>query len=120
MITVKPDPSRNLLAVTFSGHVAATEVKAHVREVETALNALPRGFRLLTDLSEVESMEFASAPDIERVMDKCNAQGVALVVRVVPDARKDIGFKIMSYFHYSREVPIVTCETREQAEQALL
>lgn len=119
MFTVEADPSQNLLVIKFSRQVGSDEIKRHLVEVEAALNALQPGFRMLTDLSELESMEYAAAPYISQTMDKCNAKGVALVVRVIPDARKDIGFKIMSYFHYGRTVPIITCATVEEANAAL-
>ena len=33
--------------------------------------------------------------------------------------RKDIGFGILSIFHYARRVRVVTCETRAEAERVL-
>ena len=119
MLIVTADPARKLLVLKFSRHVGSHEVKRHAEEVDAALALLQPGFRLLTDLSELESMEYASAPLISRTMDKVNAKGVASVVRVIPDARKDIGFKMMSYFHYGKKVGIVTCETVEEANAAL-
>ena len=43
--------------------------------------------------------------------------GVAEVVRVIPDPQKDIGLNILSVFHYSRRVRIVTCESLAEAEE---
>lgn len=40
-------------------------------------------------------------------------------MRIVPDPKKDIGFRVMSYFHYAADVGIVTVETMEEAERAL-
>ena len=119
MTTVKPDPSRNLLVIKFSGHVESHEVQQHIEEIEAALKTLQPGFRLLTDLSELEFMEYAAATYIRQAMDKQNAHGVAVVVRVVPDPRKDIGFRMLSYFHYGRDVRIITCETVLEADTAL-
>ena len=45
--------------------------------------------------------------------------GIAKVVRIIPDPKKDIGLNIMSVFHYQRRVQIITCETLDQADQAL-
>jgi hypothetical protein len=42
-----------------------------------------------------------------------------MVVRIIPDPRKDIGLSIMSVFHYRRGVRIVTCETLAEALSAL-
>jgi hypothetical protein len=42
-----------------------------------------------------------------------------MVVRVIPNPQKDIGLNILSLFHYRRRVRIVTCETLEEAMNAL-
>ena len=76
---------------------------------------LPEGFRLLTDLTGLEAMDSACLPHIKRAMDLGNKKGVALVVRVVPDPHKDIGFNILSIFHYRRGVRIVTVKTVQEA-----
>ncbi len=54
-----------------------------------------------------------------RVKELIREKGVALVVRVVPKRSKDIGFNILSLFHYPQKVHIVTCATLAEAEQAL-
>ena len=119
MITVQADPSRNLLTMKFSGHVGSHAVKRESVAILPALDTLQAGFSLLTDLSELESMEYTVAPYISKFMDLFSAKGVSRVVRVIPDARKDIGFKMMSYFHYDHKVHIITCETVEEANQVL-
>jgi len=60
-------------------------------------------------------MAYACAPEIEAMMDVFRQKGVGLVLRVVPDARKDIGFRVMSYFHYGRAVPVLTVDSRDEA-----
>ena len=53
------------------------------------------------------------APDCQtelgRQMDLIAQAGVNLLVRVIPDASKDMGMSIMTVFHYSRQVRVVTC-----------
>jgi hypothetical protein len=53
------------------------------------------------------------------MMDLCNKQGAARVVRVIPDPHKDIGLNILSLFHYGRKVRISTYQTLAEALQAL-
>jgi anti-anti-sigma regulatory factor len=77
------------------------------------------GFRLLADLTELEAMDMACAPFIEKAMDLCNQKGASMVVRVIPDPRRDIGLQIMSIFHYRGDVQIFTCETLAQADDLL-
>jgi hypothetical protein len=52
-------------------------------------------------------------------MDMCNQNGVAEVLRVIPDPRQDIGLQIMSYFHYSSEVRVVTYPNVDEALEQL-
>ncbi len=119
MIIVEAEPARNLLTVTYCGHVVPGEFEPAMGEIREGLAKLEPGFRLLTDLGGLEAMEYACAPLIDKAMDLINAGGVSTVVRIVPDPRKDIGFRVMSYFHYRPDVAIVTCETKEEAERAL-
>ena len=87
--------------------------------MRAGLAQLKSGFRLLADLTELESMDVACAPFIEKAMELCNQKGASMVVRVIPDPRRDIGLQIMSIFHYRGDVKIVTCETLAQAKEIL-
>ena len=66
-------------------------------------------------------MPTTAAPYVGQIMELCAGKGVALVVRLLPaEPSKDIGFAIMSRFHYSPDIPIVTCATMEEAMSRLL
>jgi hypothetical protein len=119
MFTIEFDQSRNLLVIRYSDHVGPAETERALAEMRLALEKVERGFRLLADLTDLRSMDLACAPHIESAMDMCNEKGVALVVRIIPDPRQDIGMKIMSYFHYGGDVRIVTCETTDEAMRFL-
>jgi hypothetical protein len=119
MFQVEVDKSKNLLQISYAQHVGPEDAKAVVEQVSTLLLDLRPGFRLLTDMSGLESMDLACVPCIERMMDLCNKKGVDMVVRVIPDPYKDIGLNIMSLFHYPRRVRIVTCETLKEAMKVL-
>jgi anti-anti-sigma regulatory factor len=119
MFQVAFDKKKSLLKISFAQHVGEDEAKVSWEKVEGVLADVQQPFQLLTDLSEMESMDLACRSYIDKTMDLCNQKGVQSVVRVIPDQRKDIGLNIMSLFHYGRGVRIVTCETMEQARQAL-
>jgi anti-anti-sigma regulatory factor len=119
MIHLEADPSKNLLRITFSGYVAPDEAHANLEKVREALSNLALGFRLLADLSTLDAMDIACAEHLKTSMDICNEAGVSIVVRIIPDPKKDIGLNIMSKFHYDRDITIVTCETEAQAMKAL-
>jgi len=117
MVTVSIDESKNLLTVGFAQHVGLEEAMLYPQKVEPALARLQPDFKLLVDLSNLDSMDFSCAAYIDQVMDLCNQKGVATVVRVIPDPHKDIGLHVMSHFHYSRDVHIITCENMAEARR---
>ena len=118
MFKVEAEPAKKLLIMTFAQHVGPEDLKKR-RNVRELLAELPPGFRLLSDLSKLETMDPACLAYIKTNMDLLNKRGVSKVVRVIPDPHKDIGLNILSLFHYRRGLPIVTCETREEAMAVL-
>ena len=119
MYKIELDRSKSLLKISFAQHVGPEETSRGEAEIKGLLADQPPGFRLLADLSALESMDVACVGDIRRIMDLLNKKGIEMVVRVIPDPRKDIGLNILSHFHYRRGVRIITCETLEEAMKAL-
>jgi hypothetical protein len=119
MISADLDKSQFRLRFTFAQRVGRDEMTASMDHVMKLVSQAKPGFTLLTDLSQLESMDLACRPLIDKIMDACCRAGIRKVVRVVPDPTRDIGFGIMSLFHYGPEVRIVTCETLEEAESVL-
>src|ERR1700681_3770742 len=102
MFKVEVDKTKNLLKVHFAQRVDAGEAQHYASEIQLLLADFGPGFRQMTDLSGLESMDLACLPHIAQVMDACSKAGLKLVVRVIPDPRKDIGLNIMSLFHHRR------------------
>jgi anti-anti-sigma regulatory factor len=119
MFLVTVSKPRQILHLCFSGHVTAGELARARTDVVSLLGELNAGFRLLTDLSAVEVMDAACAPEIGRVMELCEEKGVGLVVRVIPDPGKDIGMNMLSFFHYRRHPITVTCASMTEAAARL-
>ena len=119
MINFEVDEPERLLVIRYRGVVEAEETEKGLEQIRNGLTKLQSGFRLLADLSELQSMDVACAPFIEKAMDMCNKKGASMVVRVIPDPYRDIGLQIMSIFHYRGDVQIFTCETLAQAEEIL-
>lgn len=120
MFSVRFDESQNLLVIRYSGHVSPAQTRVCTKEVRAALTEVPSGFRLLADLSDVRAMDVACAPHLKSIMEMCNQKRISRVVRVIPDPKQDIGFQIMSYFHYRGEVQIMTCSSIEEAMNLLV
>ncbi len=119
MIQAAIDKPMNLLTIVYAGRVSAQETRNQLPDLQKLLEWLTPGFCLLTDMTELESMDLQCAPDIEQMMHLCDQRGVEAIIRVIPDPQKDIGMNIMSRFHYGREVRIVTCETMREALEVL-
>jgi anti-anti-sigma regulatory factor len=99
--------------------VSAEELERGRKDIETLLAELTPGFRLVGDLSSLETMDASCAAEIGRAMELCEQKGVGLVVRIIPDPRRDIGMNILSLFHYRRHPRIVTCESLAEAGRLL-
>ena len=119
MFKVETDTAHRLVRLTFTKHVSVTQARHCCTEMAAVLATLPPGFRLLTDLSGLDEMEYACATEIRGIMDQCRAKGISEVVRVIPDPKKDIGFKVLSFFHYGHAVPVLTCATLAEAQAKL-
>ncbi len=117
--TIQPDASRNLMRLTFFGHVGADAMETCSGQVELLLPELLPGFRVLTDLTGLESMDLDCVRHLTRIMDQFRIKGAGTVVRIIPDPSKDIGFNLLSIIHLRPNVTIVTCRTRAEAERAL-
>jgi hypothetical protein len=120
MFHVDHDESNQLLMMSFSHRVGVDEMQRCVDEAKGFVADMEPGFRLLTDLSNLEFMDASCALYIGQIMDLCAAKGVAEVVRVVPDPHKDIGFALIELFHYGKQINVVTYEKMEDAVQSLV
>lgn len=119
MYQIEFESDRDVLKLAYSGLVGVEEAKRCRAEMESLLVNVKPGFRLLTDLSGLEEMDFGCVDDVRAMMDKFRDHGVAHVVRVIPDRHKDIGFTTMSYFHYGRHVAVQTVDSLEEGLRAI-
>lgn len=94
-------------------------MNGHLLELEGILKDLEDGFVVLTDLSRLESMDVKCTADLSRVMELYGNRHVSAVIRIIPDPARDIGFSILSLFHYPASVRIVTCSDAAEAERYL-
>ena len=119
MFLAASNPSRQLLVLHYIGRIQAAELRRGFEDIHKLLADLPSGFRLLVDLSHSESLDLDCVPELGRMMDLIGRASVGVVVRVIPDPQKDIGFNILSVFHYPHHPRIITCQTTAEAGQLL-
>src|ERR1700730_12342084 len=108
MFSIEADKSRRLVVISFAGHVTAEDAKEATQKVHETLVDIAPNFRALADLRWLESMQTEASPYVAEIMDALARKKVRSVVRVIPDPRKDIGFTILSQFHYGPEIRTVT------------
>lgn len=119
MIEVSYDESLNAFLIHYKGDVTAQ----HAEELYSNLLALipqqKKGFRVLVDLSNATSVSPGITEALNKIMDLLNIQGVKEIIRIVPDPMYDVGLNIMSAFHYSKEVKLLTLTSRKEADKRI-
>ena len=115
MISARYEQRDNAVWIIVSGHVDRSQAERFYEELPALVAQCGKGFTVVTDLSSLEVMDLDVAPMIRRGMEFFNQHGVAQVFRVIPDPAKDIGFNIMSMFHYSDDVATLTFPSRDEA-----
>lgn len=119
MILVTSNKSKQLLYISYIGRVRAEDFENGLEDLKGELAGLSPGFRAVADLSQLESMELECVPGLGRAMELISQAGVDLVARVIPDPHKDIGFNILTIFHYPNRPQIATCKNLTEAGRAL-
>ena len=111
----------NLIIIHFSGSVDRDQSSQCYELVRSLIGQLKSGFTVITDLGRLEYMEFECAEDVGKIMDLCNEAGVKHVCRVIPNSEVDIGWNILTRFHYDEDhVSIETFPTFYQAMKTLI
>ena len=119
MVLITANQRQRLLCMNYVQRVTPAEVAAAWDELQTELAGLAPGFRLLVDLSQVEFMDPECLTEMGRAMDAIDQRGVSLIVRVIPDTSKDIGFNILTVFHYPHHPRVITCQNLAAALKEL-
>lgn len=120
MYAVELDRSKRLLVISAVQRVTAEEANRAAQQIRDRLRDVAPGLHVLADFRWLKSMDPGAAPHIAEIMDALSEKDVSSVTRVMPDPRKDIGFNILSQFHYGPDVAIATFETLADAVQSIV
>jgi hypothetical protein len=115
MYTIEIDREKRFLVISATGHVTKEEVKAAADKVRELVQDAPPGLHALTDLRWLTIMNADAAKHVAEIMEILQEKQLASVTRIVPDSSKDIGFNILSHFHYKPSVQIFTVESLAEA-----
>ncbi len=119
MYRIEVNAAGNTLEIHLQECFETEQGRELVGELSRRIHELKPGFRLLTDLSQLRNMDIDAHKSIDEVMELCNKYKVSKVVRVITKNTSDIGFNIMSLFHYSHSVIIHTFNSLEEAQQEM-
>jgi hypothetical protein len=120
MYAVEVDQSKRFVVISAAQRVTAEQAKRVAQQVRKLLEDVLPGFRVLADFRWLDSMDSGAARHVAEIMDALAEKRVASVTRVMPDPHKDIGFNILSRFHYGPEIQITTYETLADALQSFV
>jgi hypothetical protein len=119
MFLATSNKAKRLLCLSYIQDVRPEQLEQAEEDVKLLLAEMPPGFRVLADLSRLESMDHDAMNVITRMMEEFDRSGVGMIVRVIPDPSKDFGFNISTIFHYPHRPQVVTCQTMIEAARAL-
>jgi hypothetical protein len=119
MFLAASNKGRRLLHLSYIGRVSVEDLQHGSKELTALLAELPAGLRILVDLGRLESMDIGCVKIVGSMMEVMEQHGMELIVRVIPDPTKDIGFNLISRFHYHRSPRTVTCKTMVEAGKLL-
>ncbi|MBN3039922.1 MAG: hypothetical protein JW867_02220 [Candidatus Omnitrophica bacterium] len=120
MYEIKTNAVRNTLFVTLKGVFTAQQSKEILKDIPKKLSQLKNDFTLLTDMCSLKEIEDQARPYIEKTMNLLNKHGVSKIIRIIPESSDDIGFNIMSLFHYSKDVKITTFKSFKELVENIL
>jgi anti-anti-sigma regulatory factor len=120
MVSCSADDAGQILTISHSGHVTRGQVEACLKSTQDSMEHLRPGFVLLGDLTNLESMDDTCATALGAIMELCSSRGVTAIVRVIPDPSKDIGFNLISLFHFQKPVRTYECRNLAEAMKYLL
>ena len=115
MVLATCNKSKRLLLLSYIGQVRRSDIERSRGDVKALVGELGPGFRLLVDLTGLEFMKLDCTDVIGELMTLMDQSGVGMVVRVIPDPKKDIGMNILTIFHYQKRPRVVACRTMKEA-----
>jgi len=111
----------DLLIIHFSERVDTKQTSQCVELVRGLVTGAEPGFTIIADLGRLTHMDFECARDLGVLMDIFNRAKVARVCRIIPDPDIDIGWNILSKFHYDpKSVEIHTYPSFYQAIKVVI
>lgn len=119
MLLATANQHQRLLYLSYVGAVTPAQINEACADMRTLAADLPPDFRLLADFSNLDFMDPECANEIGRMMEFLDQCGIGLIVRVIPDPRKDIGLNILAAFHYPHHPRVITCDSLADALREL-
>jgi hypothetical protein len=116
MFKIELNPYPNTISIEISGCFDLNQAEQIHKRLEAVLPDFKQGFILITDISSLQDIDNDVRISIKKSMDLINRHRPSRIIRIVPDINKDVGFNIMSMFHYSKDIKINTLQSPDQSE----
>ena len=100
MIDLLINRDGDLLIWHFRDSVDSSQIEKYYHQIKSIIRKTTPGFTLITDLSELKSMDTECTDFIGASMDLINQAQVSRVYRVISNSEIDIGWNILAKFHY--------------------
>lgn len=113
------DQSHNRMHIILAEHFTRDEARELLGKCIDRIGEVAPDYRILCDLTSLETFEHSAKLIYRRIMDLCNAAGVKKVIRVYADLMQTFGLNIMSAFHYNDTVEIVSTDSFTRARRHL-
>src|SRR6266571_2039537 len=119
MVLATCNKAKRLIFINYVDPVRPSDLERSQDDLKKLLAELSPNFRLLINLTGLESMHPDCVGAVGELMKLIDQASVGMVVRVIPDPKKDIGLNILTIFHYRKHPRVVTCQTMMEAAKVL-
>ena len=73
MFSIEASDAERLIKISWLGHVSSEEMRRCAEETGAKVSRMRPGFRVLVDMTALESMDYTGARHIGSIMDLCLA-----------------------------------------------
>ena len=115
MYLLEIDCKQNRLHLTLSEQFNALEAELLLEETHQRIQEIEPGFSVLCDLTTLSEFAPEARTHFRQLMDLFNNRGARKIIRVIPDPLNNFGLTIMSHFHFSDNVHLISCNTLKEA-----
>ncbi|QBG48497.1 hypothetical protein EGM51_14215 [Verrucomicrobia bacterium S94] len=105
------DKPNNSMHIMLADHFTEEEALELLEKCKARIEEVNPEYKILCDLTALETFEHPAKMIYRNIMDLFNATGAKKIIRLFSDPRQTFGMNIMSTFHYTDDVEIVSTDS---------